>query len=99
MVSSISGKLQAFLAGWNVCKWDLLSQARLAIIGAMNSEPIQAAVEKAGGVNALASAVGVSYQAVQQWVKARRVPAERVLDIERATGVTRHSLRPDLYPE
>lgn len=65
----------------------------------MNSEPIQAAVEKAGGVNALALMVGVSYQAVQQWVKSRRVPAERVLDIERATGVARHALRPDIYPE
>jgi DNA-binding transcriptional regulator YdaS (Cro superfamily) len=27
-----------------------------------------------------------------------RVPAERVLSIEAATGVPRHELRPDLYP-
>lgn len=65
----------------------------------MESEPIQKAVEKAGGVNALARLTGVSYQAVQQWVKSRRVPAERVLIIESATGITRHALRPDIYPE
>jgi DNA-binding transcriptional regulator YdaS (Cro superfamily) len=26
------------------------------------------------------------------------LPAERVLDIERVTGIPRHELRPDLYP-
>lgn len=36
---------------------------------------------------------------VSNW-KERGVPAERVLDIERATKgfVTRYELRPDLYP-
>lgn len=28
----------------------------------------------------------------------KRVPAEHVLRIEAATGVSRHSLRPDIYP-
>jgi Putative antitoxin of bacterial toxin-antitoxin system, YdaS/YdaT len=28
----------------------------------------------------------------------RRVPTERVLEIERATGISRHDLRPDIYP-
>lgn len=39
-------------------------------------------------------------QAVGAWCRSGRVPAERVLDIERATNgqVTRHQLRPDLYP-
>ena len=42
--------------------------------------------------------LGVSQAAVSQWL--RKVPAERVLAIERATDgkVTRHELRPDLYP-
>jgi DNA-binding transcriptional regulator YdaS (Cro superfamily) len=37
---------------------------------------------------------------VSQW-KERGVPATRVLEIERITEgeVTRHELRPDLYPE
>lgn len=38
----------------------------------------------------------ITPQAVSQW---KQVPAERVLDVERATGVSRHRLRPDLYPE
>jgi DNA-binding transcriptional regulator YdaS (Cro superfamily) len=27
----------------------------------------------------------------------RQVPAERVLDIERLTGISRHDLRPDVF--
>jgi len=55
------------------------------------------AVEAAGGTSALARQLGISPQAISQWT---RVPAERVLDVERATGgqVTRHELRPDIYP-
>lgn len=37
----------------------------------------------------------ITSQAVGQW---KRVPAERVLDVEAITGVSRHDLRPDLYP-
>lgn len=49
-----------------------------------------------GGPTALAKALGdVTSQAVSQW---RRIPAERVLEVERVTGVSRHDLRPDLYP-
>jgi len=53
------------------------------------------AVKEAGGPTRLAEKVGVTRSAVSQW---RRVPAERVLDVERATGVSRHELRPDIYP-
>lgn len=61
---------------------------------------IEAACDKAksalGGPTALAKALGdVSSQAVSQW---KRIPAKRVLDVERATGLSRHDLRPDLYP-
>jgi len=59
-------------------------------------EACEKAKEIAGGPVALAKALGnVSSQAVSQW---KRVPAERVLDVERATGVQRYELRPDLYP-
>ncbi|AYY98831.1 chaperone [Burkholderia multivorans] len=37
-------------------------------------------------------------QAVQKMCATGHVPAERVLAIEAATGVSRHELRPDLYP-
>lgn len=56
------------------------------------------AIKRAGGHTALAARLGISAQAVWKWC---RVPAERVLAVEAATNgeVTRHDLRPDLYPD
>ena len=54
------------------------------------------AVEAVGGYAALARALGKTRAGLWQW---KRVPAERVLAVERVTGVPRHELRPDLYPE
>jgi DNA-binding transcriptional regulator YdaS (Cro superfamily) len=51
---------------------------------------------------ATARVVGVSPQAVSELLRrGRRVPAEWCLALEQATGgaVTRHDLRPDLYPK
>jgi DNA-binding transcriptional regulator YdaS (Cro superfamily) len=47
-----------------------------------------------------ASRLDVTQGRVWQWLNGDRVPAERVLEIERATEgkVSRHDLRPDLYP-
>lgn len=58
---------------------------------------IRKAVTAAGGVNALAAAVGIRRQALYAWP---RVPPKRVIAIEAATGgkVTRHEMRPDIYP-
>ena len=55
------------------------------------------AIELAGSAAALARRIGITPQAIYQW---DRVPAERVLAIEAATGaaVSRCDLRPDLYP-
>lgn len=58
-------------------------------------EALDLAKKAVGGSSELGRRLGVTSQAVSQW---RRVPAERVLDVERATGVSRHQLRPDLYP-
>lgn len=55
---------------------------------------VQKAAERVGGAAELARALGITRQALYQWDK---VPADRVLDIERLTGVARHALRPDLY--
>lgn len=64
----------------------------------MEELAIHRAVQAAGGQSALARALKVTPQAVQKMCASGRVPAERVLEIEKATGVPRHELRPDLYP-
>lgn len=63
----------------------------------MRDTALERAITEAGGVVSLARAINVTSQAISQW---DRVPAERVLAVEKATGgkVTRHDLRPDLYP-
>jgi len=57
--------------------------------------PLDSALKEVGGASALSRLMGITSQAIGQW---RRVPAERVLQVERLTGVSRHDLRPDLYP-
>jgi DNA-binding transcriptional regulator YdaS (Cro superfamily) len=47
----------------------------------------------------LAAALGVSDELVRLWRNGhRRIPAERVLAIEKITKISRHVLRPDIYP-
>lgn len=55
---------------------------------------IERAAAKVGGVIRLAARLNISRSAVAQW---KRVPAERVLDVESITGVSRYDLRPDIY--
>ena len=50
-----------------------------------------------GPVATLSRALQLPYQTVASW-KRRGVPAERVIDVGRVTGVRRHAIRPDLYP-
>lgn len=42
----------------------------------------------------VARGLGLRSSAVAVWV---RVPAERVVEVERITGIPREQLRPDLY--
>lgn len=64
----------------------------------MKELPICRAAKVAGGQSALARILKVTPQAVQKMCASGRVPAERVLEIEKATGVSRYELRPDIYP-
>ncbi|HCM9506496.1 YdaS family helix-turn-helix protein [Enterobacter bugandensis] len=58
---------------------------------------IENAIMKTGSASALGALIGVSKMAVSLW-RRNGVPAERVLPLFSATGVTPHELRPDLYP-
>lgn len=62
----------------------------------MADEALALAIEKAGGTTALAAALGIKAPSIYSW---QRVPAERVLEVERVSGVSRHRLRPDIYPK
>lgn len=54
------------------------------------------AINLSGGQSSLARHLKIKPQAVQQWLK-NGVPVKRVIAIELFTGVTRKSLRPDIY--
>jgi DNA-binding transcriptional regulator YdaS (Cro superfamily) len=62
--------------------------------------PVLNAAKVLGGQVKLAKHLGVTPQAVSQWVSGRRVPLTRVLEIAKLTGwvVTPHQLAPDVYP-
>jgi TorA maturation chaperone TorD len=62
----------------------------------MRDVGLEEAIRVAGGVGALARKIGISQPSVSNWL---RVPAERVIAVEAATGVNRAMLRPDLYAE
>lgn len=66
----------------------------------MNMKAIDKAINKAGTASRLAELLTVSPMTVSHWRNRYKgvVPADRVLPIFTATGVTPHELRPDLYP-
>jgi TorA maturation chaperone TorD len=55
---------------------------------------LQEAIRAAGSVSELARRIGISQPSVSSW---DRIPAERVISVESATGVNRAILRPDLF--
>ena len=62
-------------------------------------EATQRAIDTLGGISATARIMQVTPPAVAKWLRAGRVPAERVLALEEAceARVTRYQLRPDVY--
>jgi DNA-binding transcriptional regulator YdaS (Cro superfamily) len=52
------------------------------------------AAQKLGGLAQLAAELGIARQAIYQW---KRIPVDRVVEIERLTGVSRTELRPDIF--
>ena len=55
---------------------------------------LQLAIKAAGGYSELAESLGIRPQSVWQWT---RVPLNRVVEVEKVTGVPRRKLRPELY--
>jgi DNA-binding transcriptional regulator YdaS (Cro superfamily) len=49
-----------------------------------------------GRVKELAAKLGVTHGAISQW---KKVPAERLGDVSRATGIPPEELRPDIFQE
>lgn len=69
----------------------------------MSTTALQFAIERKGGIVPFSKMLDVTPNTVRYWLgKPRRRPpgpaAEYVLRIERETGVSRHELRPDIYP-
>lgn len=62
----------------------------------MRDNGLDEAIRAAGSVSELARRIGISQPSVSNWL---RVPAERVVTVESVTGVSRATLRPDLYTE
>lgn len=68
-------------------------------------EAFELAIKKAGGQSALARKLSspakkVSQQRLWHWLQVKGVcPPELVLQIEAITGVSRYSLRPDVFGE
>lgn len=66
---------------------------------------LQTAINAAGGQTQLAKRISellnkpVKQQQIWNWLnRNKRVPADKVLVVEQASGVSRSKLRPDLYP-
>ena len=60
----------------------------------MRDDGLDRAIDAAGGVAQLARKIGISQPSVSNWAK---VPAQRVIAVEAATGIPRTELRPDLF--
>ncbi|MDT8758256.1 helix-turn-helix domain-containing protein [Sphingomonas psychrotolerans] len=62
-------------------------------------EALLAAADAYGTQSAMGDALGVSQPTIWRWLKqSRQLPAEYVLRVEADTGISRHHLRPDIYP-
>lgn len=70
-----------------------LTMPEVGLTLAFMDHGLEQAVEAAGGVSALAQALGVSSQAISQW---KKVPPMRLLAVSRVTGIPGHVLRPDV---
>jgi hypothetical protein len=62
----------------------------------MKPEDVMPALRERGLVIKLAEQLGIRRQAVDAW---RIVPAERVVVVSKLSGIPKHVIRPDIFPE
>lgn len=61
--------------------------------------PLHEAVRRIGSQGRMAKLCKVAQPTVWKWLNfGKPLPAEHVLAVEAATGISRHDLRPDIYP-
>lgn len=92
---------QLFSLGWDATSRDK-EHCLVLLDGSLSSmldivsmiEIVKRAARLSGGITALAGALKINRQAIYQW---SRVPAERVIPVERISGISREELRPDLF--
>lgn len=70
-------------------------ECQASLAGETMDTALKEAIRRLGGLHGTGRALGIAHQAVAQWA---RTPALRVLEMERLSGVSRHDLRPDIYP-
>lgn len=56
---------------------------------------VRRVIDAVGGIAALAAKLGIKAPSIYSW---KRIPTDRVLAIEAATGIPRYELRPDIHP-
>jgi len=59
--------------------------------------PIERAIRACENQQELGRRIGRSQQVISYWKKRGVIPAEAVPDVERATCIPRHELRPDIF--
>ena len=64
-------------------------------MGKKMKSAIERAIDAAGGVNALARAIGIKQPSVSRWRKVGVVGVDHVPDVAALTGIPAHELRPD----
>lgn len=64
----------------------------------MSRDAWKKAIQQAGTQAKLADLIGKTQGHISTWLRRGYVPPELVLVIEKQTGISRHELRPDLYP-
>ena len=62
------------------------------------SSPVERVIDALGGLTSAATALGIKNPSVvANWRTRGQVPADRAIEVERITGISRHELRPDIF--